>query len=214
MRGTVVGDWMTAVLGKALLRLGEWEMPEHTEWEGERARVCTGECWETYQRVALTRVQEQADGVAGVGMPAMAKLAEDCFECPVCKGGTRQSWDGKRVNKGRYFYGLAFHDPNYKAGRAIVGKDCSDRTFGGGAVGQTVEEAEAAGKLFGLERYQAFYSASSKFPTRRHRVPSFDGACGFGEVVKVLAALGLALKRLDRNERRSSGPEIYEVVRC
>lgn len=77
------------------------------------------------------------------------------------------------------FYGLSFHDPNYDPGKAQA------------LSGKTVEEAEKAGETVGLERYQAFYAASSKVPTKRHTVPGIDGACGISSVQKIGEAIGL-----------------------
>jgi hypothetical protein len=116
--------------------------------------------------------------------------------------------DGKRVSDGRYFYGLTYHDPNYDPGKAVVGKDTSDRTMGG-TEGETVEQAEAAGKSLGLERYQAFYSASSKVPTDRHTVPLIDGACGISSVQSIMKAIGLELQYVPTRSRRDS---VYTLI--
>lgn len=210
MRGTVIGDWMTNRLTPALLRLKPEQMPEHSHWEGERARICVGDCREQFRDLKMRMLV--AETGAEVFQP---KLPDDCWECPRCKGSTNASRDGKRAQDGRYFYGLTFHDPNYDASKARIGKDCSDRTLAkDGSEGLTVAEAEAAGVSFGLERLQATYEASSKTPTRRHRIPSIDGACGLSSVESILAALGLRLERLDRGSRRGSGPELYKVSRC
>ena len=109
--------------------------------------------------------------------------------------------DGQRVEKGHYFYGLTFHDPNYDPGKAIIGKDADDRTLGGGSEGKTVEQAEKEGTSFGLERYQALYAASSKVPTDRHTVPLIDGACGITEVWKIAEAIGLKFERIDTGKK-------------
>jgi len=210
MRGTVAGDWVTARLAPALRKIKPDTMPEHSHWEGERARVCVGDCLEQFQDLRMRMIE--AETGAEVFQP---KLGEDCWECPRCKGNTNASRDGKRVNDGRYFYGLTFHDPNYDASKAQIGRDCSDRTLAkAGSEGKTVAEAESAGVSFGLERLQATYKASSKIPTRRHKVPSIDGACGLSCVESILAAIGLRLERLDQNNRRSSGPDLYRVARC
>ena len=81
------------------------------------------------------------------------------------------------------FYGLTFHDPNYDPGKEVI-------------EGQTVEDREKEGKSFGLERYQSFYSASSKIPTERHTIPSINGACGFSSVERILKAIGYSLRLL------------------
>lgn len=97
-----------------------------------------------------------------------------------------------RLNKliDKEYYGLTFHDPNYDPGKAKIGNE-------------TVEDREAAGKSLGLERYQAFYSASSKLPTERHTVPSLDGACGFECMVRVLEAIGGKLEYIDQTNKES-----------
>lgn len=79
------------------------------------------------------------------------------------------------------FYGLTFHDPTFNPRKAVV-------------EGETVEEREKAGKSLGLERYQAFYSASSKLPTEKHVIPQIDGATGFSSVERILKAIGYFLK--------------------
>ncbi len=78
------------------------------------------------------------------------------------------------------FYGLTFHDPNYDPGKKII-------------EGQTVEQREKEGKTVGLDRYQAFYSASSPLPTKLHTIPSIDGATGFSSVEAILKELGYFL---------------------
>jgi hypothetical protein len=114
-----------------------------------------------------------------------------------------------RHGEGRSFYGLSFHDPNFDPGAAVIGRDCSDRTFGpdGANVGKTVAEAEAAGVSVGLERYQAIYAASSPHPTERHTVPSIDGACGISSVLEILRALGLELLQVYSSSRL----DIYRI---
>ena len=92
------------------------------------------------------------------------------------------------------FYGLTFHNPTFDAGKAIIGKDCQDRTLGGADKDMTVEEAEAKGITAGLERYQAFYSASSKLPTEKHVEPLLDGACGFSCMEAVAKEIGLKIQ--------------------
>lgn len=94
------------------------------------------------------------------------------------------------------FYGLTFHNPDFDPGKAEV-------------EGETVEEREEAGKSIGLERYQAFYRASSKLPTRKHRVPLIDGACGMSSVQRILEAVGGSMRLVRRGKRDTT---IYEVV--
>jgi hypothetical protein len=107
-----------------------------------------------------------------------------------------------RKEDGRYFYGLTYHDPTYNPGSAIIGKDTTDRTLGN-SEGETVEQAEKAGKSVGLERYQAFYSASSKTPTEKHIVPLIDGACGFSSVEAIMKAIGLTLEYVHTLSKKS-----------
>jgi hypothetical protein len=94
------------------------------------------------------------------------------------------------------YYGLTFHDPNYDPGKAIISKDCLDRTLSGKSEGKTVEQAEKDGESLGLERYQAFYMASSPVPTETHTVPWIDGACGKSSVEKIINAIGFKLIHL------------------
>ena len=84
------------------------------------------------------------------------------------------------------FYGLSFHDPNYDPSKAMID-------------GQIVEEREKEGKSIGLERYQAFHSASSKTSTTNHVIPLLDGACGFSCMEKVLNAIGYKLEYIDES---------------
>lgn len=79
------------------------------------------------------------------------------------------------------YYGLTFHDPNFDPGKAKID-------------GQTIDQREKKNKSFGLERYQSFYKASSKVPTKRHTIPLIDGACGFSSVQKIAEALGLTIQ--------------------
>lgn len=190
MRGTVIGDWIARAFPNELLALNPEDMPANSHWEPERARVCLGKCYEDWLKAIHAAIDaEQPD-------PKQEKFPEDAWTCPKCGGKTAQSRDGKRVNDGRGFGGLTFHDPNYDPGKAVIGKDCSDQTFSGESDGKTVEQAERDGDTVGLERYQAFYSASSKVPTDRHTVPLIDGACGESAVLRILNAIGLTLKKV------------------
>jgi hypothetical protein len=114
----------------------------------------------------------------------------------------------KTIEDGRYFYGLSFHDPDYDPGKAVIGKDCSDRTFGKGSEGKTIEQAEKDSESFGLERYQAFYSASSGVPTENHRVPLIDGACGISSVENIMKVIGLKMVFV----KESRNLDIYRLV--
>lgn len=93
------------------------------------------------------------------------------------------------------FIGLTFHDPTFDAGKAVI-------------EGQTVEEREKQGESFGLERYQAFYAASSELPTEKHIVPRIDGATGFTSVERILKAVGYSLTSIPT---RSQKRDIYTL---
>lgn len=80
------------------------------------------------------------------------------------------------------YYGLSYHAPSFDPGKAVIKEG-----------GKTVEQAEADGDSFGLDRYQAFYHDSSSFPTVRHTIPLIDGACGIYSVEKIMGAIGLTL---------------------
>jgi hypothetical protein len=209
MRGTVLGNWIARTFANELCALTPAQMDPQSHWQPKHARQCDGKCAEDYRAAFTNAVAGEINTVAGeTPEPApLPDLPDDCFECPVCKGATRASRDGKRIDEGRYFYGLTFHDPDYDPGKAVIGKDCSDRTFSGQSNGKTVEQAEKDGDTVGLERYQAFYSASSKVPTERHRIPLIDGACGVSSVMRILNAIGLSLEKV----HDSSKLDIYVI---
>ena len=97
-------------------------------------------------------------------------------------------------------YGLTYHDPNFDPGKAIVEHA---PVFGGEAdSGKTVAELEAQNKSLGLERYQAFYKASSNVPTERHTEPLIDGACGMSSVERIANAIGLSLEYVPVRSKR------------
>lgn len=103
------------------------------------------------------------------------------------------------------FYGLTFHDPTYNPGDYIPEPDGTfikedDR-------GKTVSQLEKEGKSLGLDRYQAFYRASSKTPTERHVIPLIDGACGFSSVETIIKALGYDLQYITGGRRSKN--DIY-----
>ena len=195
MLGTVIGNWATCALCEELLVLKPRQMPAQSHWEPARARQCDGVCKDNMRKAVMDAV---VAGGTGDGIE-LAKLPEDCYECPTCKGHTIQGRDGKRIDDGRYFYGLTFHDPNYDPGKAVIGKDCSDRTLtkgDKGSKGKTVADAEKAGNSFGLERLQAAYKASEKHATKRHTEPSIDGACGILSVMDIIQACGVTLEKV------------------
>jgi hypothetical protein len=102
------------------------------------------------------------------------------------------------------YYGLTYHDPNFDPGKAPITED----TCFGAKKGMTVEEAENAGVSLGLDRYQAFYLASSRVPTERHTVPLIDGACGLSSVERIMEATGLKLE----NTYDWKGRSVYRLT--
>lgn len=186
MAGTCLGDFVARQYADRLLSLKPEEMPAQSHWEvaEKPSRRCdnTGTC---------------------TGKVRAGKFERwDDAPCPKCGGSTfAVQGEGKRIEDGRYFYGLSFHNPNYDPGEAVVGVDCTNRTLGGEG-GKTVAEAEAAGESLGLERYQAFYSASSKVPTERHTVPLLDGGTGKSNVESIAKAIGLTFEYLPSASRR------------
>lgn len=198
MKGTCLGNFIASAYTDRLVQLKPEQMEEHSHFQPDNYRECRGDCLtkkrDEFHRLLAVEEYDRADAVEATKLP---HLPEDCYECPKCKGATAPTRNGKRINDGRYFYGLTFHDPNFDPGKAIIGKDCTDRTLtkdDTGSAGKTVEQAEKDGNSFGLERYQAFYSASSKVPTERHAVPRIDGACGFSSVERIAKAIGITLE--------------------
>lgn len=195
MRGTSLGNWIASEFKDSLLSLKESDMPEQSHWEraeNPRRRCDDIECFIKEQ------MKEPESETAGWFTPKTEK-------CPKCQRETRIDYhDGKQVIDGHYFYGLTFHDPNWDPGKAVVNRA---PVFGTDAdAGKTVEELEKEGKSLGLERYQAFYSGSSKHPTDRHTIPSIDGGCGFSSVEKILRALGYQLQWV---KTRSTKRDVY-----
>lgn len=204
MRGTVFGIWLAAAYRDKLLLLKPADMPEHSHWEPDYSAFICRAC-------IVDRVSKDLGPVTA---RSEKPLHSDGFEWPKCpECGAEMDRDGhagQRVDDGRYLYGLTFHDPNYDPSKAVIGQDCQDRTLGTGAEGKTVAESEAAGESLGLERYQAFYKAASKFPTERHTVPSIDGACGFESVRKIAEAIGLDVRMLDVRSKKLDVIEVAE----
>lgn len=201
MKGACLGDWIAEAYSDRLLALKPEDMPENSHWERAEKprRICGNAECSKYGKTAHPS-----------GKVAYFPDDETDTNCPECGEWTRtDATDGKRIDDGRGFYGLTFHDPNFDPGKAIIGKDCHDRTLGGNSTGATVEEREAAGVSLGLERLQAFYSASSKVPTKRHTVPKIDGACGWSSVERIAKAIGLTFERVGGSRR--SDPDEYIV---
>jgi hypothetical protein len=196
MRGTVVGHWVAAAFKKELCALKPEDMPGRSHWEGERARVCDGACKEQARDQWVKDWKEDESKP----YPELPKLEDDCFECPVCKGPTVGSRDGKTVQDGRSFYGLSFYDPNYDVMTARLER-CDDTFTKPEDVGKTFRELEKEGKIIDLDVLRRWHKETSKHATERHTVPTIDGACGFSCVMDILKALGLTLRQVVNTKR-------------
>lgn len=201
MQGTSLGDWVARTYRDRLMTLTPDEMEEHSHWErAEHPRMLCDDV------NCLIAHKVPKVGTDEFELPSLPSGTETC---PHCNGTTRvDQHDGKRIDDGRGFYGLTFHDPNYNPRKAVIGADVSNRTLGA-ASGVTVGEAEDAGQSFGLERLQAVYKASSKVPTASHTVPRIDGACGFSSVQRIMTAIGLSLEYIPTKSRKQS---LYHLV--
>src|SRR3990167_6929422 len=155
MKGTSLGSWVARAYADRLLALRAEDMPENSHWQPDNS------AWICRSTVCVARHIRADQELAKVN----AEDRHNCIDCD--EPMERDGWAGEHVNDGRYFYGLTYHDPNFDPGKAVIGQDYHDRTMGQDAQGKTVAEAEAEGKSLGLERYQAFYRASSKAPTDR-----------------------------------------------
>lgn len=175
MKGTALGNWVASVFAKRLTRIPKRKFPEQREWIPEPgARICRNIACES-----------------GEGDGFYRGRAEVCPHCGQVTDHDHRA--GHYEARPPQFYGLTFHDPNFDPGKAKIRHQTA---FAKAAevAGMTVEEAEAKGLSLGLERYQAFYAASSTVPTRKHRVPSINGACGFRCVEDIMKAIGLSLE--------------------
>jgi hypothetical protein len=182
MKGTVVGHWIAATFADDLRKLRAEDMPEHTHWQSSHRRIC--------QNCLMAAIADDKE---------YQNLPPEATTCPECGADTREdNHDGQTISYGRYFYGLTFHDPDFNPGKAKIG-----------AEGKTVEQAEKDGESLGLERYQAFYRASSRVADKQHRIPRIDGACGFDSVLRILNAIGLSLRKTSSTSRL----ETWEVTR-
>lgn len=203
MKGTCLGNYLVSHFADRLRLLKESDMPSNSHWEYERARVCDGDCKEKAFAKMLESDQEHIE---------LPKLPEDCYECPTCKGKTRQSNDGKRIDDGRSFYGLRFYDPNYDPSKAKLERadDCFTKSDD---VGKTFEQLQAEGKIVDLEIIREAYKRTSAHATERHTAPTIDGACGMSSVQAIAKAVGLTLeyvpvrsKKLDVYQMHDSQP--------
>ena len=81
------------------------------------------------------------------------------------RGVALSGWLETMVRPEDTFYGLSWHDPGWRVPAEVI-------------------EHEKAGLTIGLERYQAFYAASSPTRTEHHTIPQIDGMCGLTSVLK------------------------------
>lgn len=195
MKGTSLGNWAERAFSAELLKLKPAQMPEQSHWQPEYTRFCVGKCRELAEINAAAEAMHDNDDT--VQLPP---LPEDCYECPTCKGATRQSRDGKRIDDGRYFYGLRFHDPNYDPLAAKL-EHCDDTFTKPEDVGKTFRQLQKEGKIVDLDVLRTWYKASSPHATRRHTVPLIDGACGFSSVETILKAIGFELEYVSGHSR-------------
>lgn len=201
MKGTVLGKYIAGAYADRLLALKESDMPEHHRWErSDKPRKLCDDA-ECTARVCLRMAEASEEEVdAAIYHPHEAE------KCRHCGGELRNDHnDGKRVSEGRYLYGLRFVNPNYDPGKAVIGKDCSDRCLSKDSQkGKTVEQAERDGVSFGLERIQAAYRQTSAYSTELHTIPAIDGACGMESVQQIMKAIGLELQYLPGRRNRKN----------
>lgn len=84
-------------------------------------------------------------------------------------------------------------------------------------VGKTLRQLKKEGKLVDLDTVRAWYAATSKFPTKRHRVPSIDGACGKSSVETIINTIGLTMQWLpgsDKGRNRGGSYLLREATRA
>lgn len=196
MKGTSLGDWVARAFTAELLKLKAKDMPAQSHWEPTRTRHCAGECLQTFR-------DRYTDAIANDTLEqveALPVLSEDTWQCPSCKGDTRQSRDGKRIDDGRYFYGLRFHDPNYDPLSAKLER-CDDTFTKPEDVGKTFRQLREEGKIVDLDVLRTWYKASSPHATKRHVIPRIDGACGFSSVETILKAIGYDLEFVSGHSR-------------
>lgn len=74
----------------------------------------------------------------------------------------KQVYEDARNGIAREFYGLTWHDPDYKTPEAIANDPDN----------------------LGLATYRDYYKASSKVRTDRHIIPNVDGACGMDGIIR------------------------------
>jgi hypothetical protein len=199
MKGTALGDYIAKAYADRLMKLKPEDMPAQGHWQPDYntfvCRACMNE-----------RINRGLEYIT-LKLPGDDRTPPETWpKCPNCSAEMdRDHYAGERIEDGRYFYGLTYHDPKFDPGKAVLDHP---PVFGTEAdKGKTVAELEAESKSLGLERYQEFYHASSKHPTARHVVPLIDGACGFSSVEKIMSAIGLSLQWVQ--QRRNAKNDLY-----
>lgn len=212
MKGTCLGSYIAAAYADRLLSLRPEDMPEQSHWERAEfpRQLCTrdGCLTEVISRWIESHPDDDAEK-----MPESLIYFPCVFTCcPHCgaelepKNGWANS-DGRRVDDGRYFYGLRFVDPSYDPLSAVL-EACDDTFTDAGDVVKTFRDLKAAGKLVDLDIIRRAYKEASPVPTARHTRPAIDGACGMSSVEAIMRAIGLSLEWVNTGRRRS-GPEVY-----
>lgn len=184
MRGTVVGNWVAATFPDELRAIKPEQMDAQSHWERAEnpRRFCSDPC-------CRIRAKEKK------------YLAHDALACPHCGAETfADPNDGKRVDDGRYFYGLRFIDPNYDPLNAKL--EHADGTFTKPEdVGKTFRKLQAEGKIVDLDIIRTAYKQTSPHATKRHIQPSIDGGCGMSSVMGILNAIGLTLSQVHDSKK-------------
>lgn len=169
MKGTNLGNWLTSAYADRLLKLHPRQMEEQKEWRpaDPQRRFCRCD-------TAL-------------------KYTYD-LKCSKCGEPTiPDSRDGQHVITGRAFCGLRYYDPTYDALDAKLER--ADGTFTTDEdVGKTYRQLKKAGKIVDLDVLRSWYAETSRHPTKRHTVPTIDGACGFSSVERIARAIGITLE--------------------
>lgn len=184
MKGAALGNYIARAYADRLRGLTADDMPAQSHWEPAFPRPMG--CADVSCRV------DHKLPIAGGDDFTLPILPADAVTCPNCGGEAVPLYhEGRRVDDGRYFYGLRFYDPSYNPAAEVVTEAMVDGVFiKAGDVGKPLG---ASGDV-GLMALRAAYSNSSPIPTARHTVPAIDGACGVSSVETIMKSIGLALR--------------------
>lgn len=203
MQGTVIGNWLATTFPKELCAITPEQMPANSHWQSDNTRVCDHTCREKMQASIMDDILRGDGKVTAANLP---RFDWDCMECPTCKGRTRNSGDGKRIDTGRGYYGLHFSDPNYNPWNAKL-EQCDDTFTKEEDIGKTFRQLKEEGKIIDLDLIRTWYKDSSKHSTDRHTQPHIDGACGISCVYKIANAIGITLEKV----HGSSKLDVYVI---